>query len=47
MSFLKVFQPFPLEKDHVKHADGDGCIRKVEDGPEKDEMVVGAEEEVR
>lgn len=42
----ETLQPFPLEQDHVEDPDGDGRVREVEDGAEKDEMPVLAEEEV-
>lgn len=39
-------KPFPLEENHIEDSNGDGRIGKVEDGSEKDEPVVGSEEEV-
>ena len=41
------FQPLPLEDEHIEHANGDSGISEIEDGAEEDEMVVGAEEEIR
>ena len=41
------FQPFPLEDKHIKHANSDGSISKVEDGPEENEMAIGTKEEIR
>jgi len=34
-----------LENQHIEDANGDGGVGEVKDGPEEDEMVVGAEEE--
>ena len=38
-------QPLPLEKEHIKHSNGNGRVSEVEDWAEKDEMPIGAEEE--
>ena len=35
-----------MENEHIKHANCDGGIGKIEDGSEEDEVSVGAEEEV-
>jgi len=43
---FQVFQPLPLENQHIEHPNGDGGVGEVEDGPEEDEMLIGAEEEV-
>ena len=43
---FQCLQPFPLEDQHIEHANGDGRIGKIKYGSEEDEMPVGTEEEL-
>ncbi len=44
---FQCLQPFPLEDQHIEHANGDSRIGKIKYGSEEDEMPVRAEEEIR
>ena len=46
-TLIQTLQPFPLEDQHIEHPNSDSRISEVEDRPEEDEMIVGAEEEIR
>ena len=45
-TLIQTLQPFPLENQHIEHANGVGRIGKIKYGSEEDEMPVWAEEEV-
>ena len=43
---IKGFEPFPLENQHIEHANSDGRVSEIEDGAEENEMPIGAEKEI-